>query len=194
MYINDAAIMLPSADLWMLTWLNSHLMWYYVFHKLPHKKDEAVAMDIVQVEALPIIQPTAEIRGEGETNAARLVTLTNERRGKANELLGWLKTEFEIENPGQRLENFTNLNEETFVEAVRDRRPRGAARLSPVALRDLRETFAAYSGQVRVLSSEADTLEQRLSDLVNVAYGLTPAEIDLMWRTAPPRMPIKPLG
>jgi hypothetical protein len=79
MYINDAAIMLPSADLWMLTWLNSPLMWYYVFHKLPHKKDEAVAMDIVQVEALPIIQPTAEIRGEGETNAARLVTLTNER-------------------------------------------------------------------------------------------------------------------
>ncbi len=27
-------------------------------------------------------------------------------------------------------------------------------------------------------------------DLVNQAYGLTPAEIDLMWQTAPPRMPI----
>ena len=29
-----------------------------------------------------------------------------------------------------------------------------------------------------------------LSDLVNQAYALTPAEIDLMWKTAPPRMPI----
>jgi len=26
---------------------------------------------------------------------------------------------------------------------------------------------------------------------VNQAYGLTPEEIDLMWKTAPPRMPIK---
>jgi hypothetical protein len=33
-------------------------------------------------------------------------------------------------------------------------------------------------------------LERTLGDLVNQAYGLTPAEIDLMWQTAPPRMPI----
>ncbi|MBK9745832.1 MAG: hypothetical protein IPO91_03545 [Chloroflexi bacterium] len=39
---------------------------------------------------------------------------------------------------------------------------------------------------------ETEILERRLSDLVNAAYGLTPADIDLMWRTAPPRMPIKP--
>ena len=38
--------------------------------------------------------------------------------------------------------------------------------------------------------TEALTLEHRLSDLVNQAYGLTPEEIDLMWKTAPPRMPI----
>jgi hypothetical protein len=36
------------------------------------------------------------------------------------------------------------------------------------------------------------TLERTLSDLVNQAYGLTPAEIALMWKTAPPRMPIPP--
>ena len=35
-------------------------------------------------------------------------------------------------------------------------------------------------------------LERTLSDLANQAYGLTPAEIDLMWKTAPPRIPIPP--
>ena len=30
------------------------------------------------------------------------------------------------------------------------------------------------------------------SDLVNQAYGLTPTEIDLMWKTAPRRMPVPP--
>jgi hypothetical protein len=35
-------------------------------------------------------------------------------------------------------------------------------------------------------------LERTLSDLVNQAYGLSPAEIDLMWKIAPPRMPLPP--
>jgi hypothetical protein len=33
-------------------------------------------------------------------------------------------------------------------------------------------------------------LERTVADAVNAAYGLTPAEVDLMWRTAPPRMPL----
>ncbi len=35
-------------------------------------------------------------------------------------------------------------------------------------------------------------LERQLSDLVNVSYGLTPKGVALMWRTAPPRMPLDP--
>jgi hypothetical protein len=42
----------------------------------------------------------------------------------------------------------------------------------------------------RSLAAETLTLERTLSDLVNQAYALTPAEIALMWQTAPPRMPI----
>ncbi|MEI7940305.1 MAG: hypothetical protein WCK27_26785 [Verrucomicrobiota bacterium] len=44
----------------------------------------------------------------------------------------------------------------------------------------------------RALAAETLTLERTLSDLVNHAYDLTPAEIALMWQTAPPRMPIPP--
>jgi hypothetical protein len=39
-----------------------------------------------------------------------------------------------------------------------------------------------------VLSNELATTT--LSDLINRAYALTPAEIALMWKTTPPRMPI----
>jgi hypothetical protein len=41
-------------------------------------------------------------------------------------------------------------------------------------------------------AAETLTLERNLSDLVNQAYGLTPPEIGLLWKTAPPRMPIPP--
>jgi hypothetical protein len=43
---------------------------------------------------------------------------------------------------------------------------------------------------MRLLAGEALKLEQQIIDLVNAAYGLTPEEIDLMWKTAPPRMPV----
>jgi hypothetical protein len=44
----------------------------------------------------------------------------------------------------------------------------------------------------RPLAAETLNLERTLSGLVNQAYGLTPAEIELLWKTAPPRMPIPP--
>jgi hypothetical protein len=42
----------------------------------------------------------------------------------------------------------------------------------------------------RALLADWLKLERTLSDLINQAYALTPEEIALMWRTAPPRMPI----
>jgi hypothetical protein len=42
---------------------------------------------------------------------------------------------------------------------------------------------------VREGPAEAAKLERRLSDLVYRAYGLTLEEVDLLWSTAPPRMP-----
>jgi hypothetical protein len=48
---------------------------------------------------------------------------------------------------------------------------------------------------VRSVHCSVLNLERTLSDLVNQAYALTPAEIELLWKIAPSRMPIAgPLG
>jgi hypothetical protein len=56
----------------------------------------------------------------------------------------------------------------------------------------LRDEYTRTITPARALVAETLTLERTLSDLVNQAYALTPAEIALMWQTAPPRMPIPP--
>jgi len=56
----------------------------------------------------------------------------------------------------------------------------------------LRGEYTRTIEPARALAAETLTLERTLSDLVNQAYALTPAEIALMWQTAPPRMPIPP--
>ncbi|MCY7321299.1 MAG: hypothetical protein LH660_05735, partial [Phormidesmis sp. CAN_BIN36] len=62
--------------------------------------------------------------------------------------------------------------------------------LNPKALKELREVYNDYAPHIQTRRAEALAIEIQLSDLVNQAYGLTPEEIDLMWKTAPPRMPI----
>lgn len=58
----------------------------------------------------------------------------------------------------------------------------------------LRDEYSRTIEPARALAAEALALERTLSDLVNQAYVLTPAEIVLMWQTAPPRMPISPVA
>jgi hypothetical protein len=55
-----------------------------------------------------------------------------------------------------------------------------------------RKEYTRTLEPARALAAETLTPERTLSDLVNQAYALTPAEITLMWQTAPPRMPIPP--
>jgi hypothetical protein len=61
--------------------------------------------------------------------------------------------------------------------------------LANSSLQDLRAGYAEMATPVREDRTEVAKLEQRLSDLINQAYGLTPEEVDLLWSTAPPRMP-----
>jgi len=65
--------------------------------------------------------------------------------------------------------------------------------LNPAKFKSLREAYNDYVPNIQNRKVEALQLEHRLSDLVNQAYRLTPEEIDLMWKTAPPRMPITSL-
>ena len=81
--------------------------------------------------------------------------------------LNWLRTEFAIETPGQKLEAFAALDEAAFVEEVRKRRPKAAGKLTPGALRALREGYAEQATPVQQRQAEALQLERRLADLVN---------------------------
>jgi hypothetical protein len=55
----------------------------------------------------------------------------------------------------------------------------------------LRDTYGAQVPPMRAMEAEGKQLERRVAAQVNEAYGLTREEIDLLWRTAPPRMPVE---
>jgi hypothetical protein len=62
--------------------------------------------------------------------------------------------------------------------------------LTAAGVHALRDEYTRSIEPPRALAAETLKLERTLNDLVNEAYNLTPPEIELLWKTAPPRMPI----
>ncbi|MEJ7652621.1 MAG: hypothetical protein WKH64_04345 [Chloroflexia bacterium] len=153
---------------------------------LQHAMNDTLRIFREQVEHRP---PTDAQRAEAEPAVARLIEGARADQEARRVTLDWLRTEFDVETPGQKLEAFASLESDAFVEEVRKRRPRSSGRLTPAALSDLRSGYLDQAAPVKQRRTEADALERRLSDLVTDAYNLTPEEVALMWETAPPRTP-----
>ena len=84
------------------------------------------------------------------------VEITRSGQEARRDLLDWLRVEFGVEKPGQKLEDFAALDT------------------------DARSGYAEVAIPVRESREEAARLENRLSELVNRAYGLTPGEVELL--------------
>lgn len=186
---NNKTFFVTCDDLYLLAVLNSPLMWWHNWRYLPHMKDEALSPLGFLMEALPIAEPTPVIREACESAVRRLIEITAARQQTHRTVLDWLRVEYAIEKPGNKLQALTGLDSNGFVAEVK--RIRGPKRpLTAAGLQALREEYSRSIEPARTLAAEALKLECELSDLVNEAYGLTAAEIALMWQTAPPRMPI----
>jgi len=84
-----------------------------------------------------------------------------------------------IEKPSNNLLALTDLDSNTWVSEVK--RIRGKKQpLSSAGLHALRDEYTRTIEPARALAAEALVLERTLSDRVNQAYALTPAEIALI--------------
>ncbi len=190
---NDKTFFLPTTDLCLLGWLNSPILWWYSHRSFTKMLSGSISPMGYLFEIIPIAPPTDEIRAQVEPKVSRLIELTQANQSAYRDVLNWLEIEQNIDKPGQKLEAFASLTSPEFVQELKKRRPKAAAGLSPAALKEIQQVYDDYAPAIQTRNAEATRLEHQLSDLVNQAYGLTPEEIDLMWKTAPPRMPISRL-
>ncbi|CAD0227323.1 Eco57I restriction-modification methylase domain-containing protein [Planktothrix agardhii] len=194
LFINDSALIIPSDNYWILGCLNSPANWYLSFRYLPHKKDEALAMDIPYVQNFPIAPLTNIMSVEYESIVQRLIEITISQKTVYQDFLTWLQIQYKVKKISRKLENFADLNFEELIEEVIKQLPKSKSSdpLGVKGLKSIREAYNEYVPDIKTRKQEALNLEKRLSDLVNQAYQLTPEEIELIWKTAPPRMPFYP--
>lgn len=172
--------------------LNSPLMWWFSWRHFVHMKDEALSNDGFKMNTLPI---SAQAFADGRilSAAAELGAKTAAVCSQSVVIADWLKQEFGIQKISNALKRPENLDSDSFVAAVRASMPK-KRKLTATEIAELRREHTTTIEPARKIKGEIFTLELTLSDLVNEAYGLTPDEVQLMWETAPPRMPFTPAG
>jgi len=191
-FINNKVFFLPHFQLYTCGCLNSPIGWWIAHQLFPKMIGDAVTPRSDLIVDFPIAPPTDQIRAEVEPIVSRLIEITKINQATHQDVLQWLQLTYKIEKLGQKIEDFSSLSFQEFLEEIRKRMPKTKSSdpLGVAGIKAVRETYNEYAPPIQSRKAEALRLEHRLSDLVNQAYGLTPEEIDLMWKTAPPRMPI----
>ena len=137
---------------------------------------------------LPIAEPNTAIRTAIETAVRALIDITASQQQTQRTVLDWLRVEYAIEKPSQKLAALTDLDSDAFITEVKKLRGKSQP-LTAASLAALRAEYTNSIEPARTHAAETLRLERTLSDLINHAYGLTPEEVQLIWDNSPPRMP-----
>jgi methylase of polypeptide subunit release factors len=193
LYINNTVYILPTDDLWILVVMNSPIMWWFSWRTATHGKDEALRFIREFVQELPISRPSEGARNIATPIVRRLIEIADKQSNERAAFLDWLRMEYAVDKPSQKLQDVSALTPDALVDEVKKARGKKNP-LTVTGLKALREEHGRSIVPLQTLAAEARGLERQVAELVHAAYGLTPEEVALMWKTAPPRMPGEPPG
>ena len=189
---NNKAYSLPSAHNYLLSVLNSPIGWWVSWRHYPHMKDEALSNDANKFNSFPIPETLSRSAGLLDELVQQRIERARQVKAADHALADWLRLEMGLLKLPAGLLMASRLDSDAFVAAVRTALPKRTG-ISPARLVQLRGAFAETVEPARLVRAAALGDERVLSDIVNRAYGLTPDDVALMWRTAPPRMPLASL-
>ena len=160
-------------------------MWRNVIHG----KDEVLRLKSIYMNSVPIPEIVGRSREFSQDLVCQTMLRVRESQDLLKDVLAWLRHEYGVDKPPVRLREPANLDEDGFVREVRKACKGG---LTPAGVRAVLSAWGETVVPIKRLKGEIAALERELSRLVEDAYGLTDEDRALMWRTAPPRMPIPP--
>jgi Eco57I restriction-modification methylase/TaqI-like C-terminal specificity domain len=188
LFSSNTGYFIPTGDPWILSVLNAPIGWWFSWRRAQHAKDEALRYFNTFMEDNPVAPAGNMYVSDLVADAARHTSIIE---ASSSAIHDWFRHEFGMEKIGRALTEPYTLNADTLIAAVRAGLPK-SRKLSAAEIARIKQECAETLIPAREAAADILALERKLSDLVNAAYGLTPEEVALMWRTAPKRMPLDP--
>jgi hypothetical protein len=188
--LNNKAFFIKTDDKVVVASLNSPLLWWFNWRHLVHGKDEALNAYGIKMEQVPIAPMPDH---EAIVPHIDALCRTRAKVHQSRRLIAdWYRHSLGIENIPSVLRDPFQLSSDQFVSAIGKARGNKKALLSGAEIGAVRQEYTRTVEPIARRLLEALQHERAISDLVNAAYGLTLEDVALMWRTAPPRMPLDP--
>ncbi len=154
LYINNTVYILSTDDLWILAVMNSPIMWWYAWRNATHGKDEALRFIREFVQELPISKPNEQYRKVVHPAVCRLIEIADWQSKERNAFHDWLRVEFAVEKPSQKLQDVAALDSGVLVDEVKKARGKKKP-LSVADLKRLREEHGRSIVPLQTLAAEA---------------------------------------
>jgi hypothetical protein len=187
--VSNLTYMISTDDLALTVVLNAPVMWWYLWANVEHGKDEVLRLFSSFMEQVPIAP--AVLSDEIRAEVAQLQGGLARIKSALADIYDWLRHEFGFSKSVQTIENAHLSGADAFVATVRAALPK-SQKFSAAEIARLKQEHTDTLVPAQEVTAQVLAIERKLSDLVNAAYGLTPEDVALMWRTAPPRMPLDP--
>jgi len=186
---NNKTFMIPGRDLWLLCVLNSPLMWWYNWRYLPHMKDEALSPVGYKMERLPIANALKQDAAQAHDLCSSILEKKRRLLDMRTSFLEWLALEIDV------VKNLQNVNENAWNDAeslIRLLISRAAnnTHLSPKQILRIKDAFHEIMYPGEQFRSQIQEMEKLISNMVMRAYQLDANEVEWIWKSAPPRMPL----
>ena len=192
-YTNNTCYFIPSERPSIPITLNSPVSWWYAWRKAQHGKDEALRYFTDFIGDFPVASFDAQQEDAAASLMQEVSQLTRSVHGAQISIADWLRTQMGVDKAKPALSSAISMNSDAFAAAVRSSLPRSRG-LTAADVAELKREHAVTIAPAQLMRAEIFSIERKLADLVNSAYGLTSEDVQLMWRTAPPRMPFTPTG
>ena len=137
-FINDSCLAIPTIDPWIISVLSSPIAWYLMFKMFPHKKDEALSLDIDYLAKFPV-PPKDKLSSKSMNKVSvcieNLASLTGKVRQYETAFAEWLRLTFDFDKLPTKLDRLSEKNERDALVAILatfpQRRQPGAVELVP---------------------------------------------------------------
>lgn len=186
LYANNTCYFIASDDKVLLACLNSAIAWWYFWRAAIHGKTETLRLHSTYVEQFPVPKVSAAKRKALTGIVDRLLAMADRQRKGESSFAKCLTKRTGLGKVPNKLAMFWTLDGEGFLDAVREAKgkvPPGEGRAS------LLSEFEGHRAELREVRQQACVDEVALQWTVCDLYGLSPEEVALMRRTAPPRDP-----
>lgn len=185
----NSAHWIPTDDAWLTTVLNSGTLRSLLWREAAHGKSGALRLTTGVMRSLPIPEVPTGCEAEVGEHVEVLYGASRTVQSRVAEVHAWLRNDYGLASVGLALREPHQMTVEPFVDAVRARLPSGATRLSDAEEDALRGGHRDLVETLRDSLAAIGASETRLSEIVIDAFGLTVEEVDVLRRSAPPRMP-----